>query len=312
MNKAFVLGAGLGTRLRPLTDVLPKPLIPVGHIPLAAWAFAHLRSAGVREFVVNTHHLPHRWSETFPGDAWEGLPICYNHEPLLLETGGGLADVAPHLADGPFLVYNGDILTDIPLAPAMEQHLAQGNMVTLILRSTGAVKNVAFDPATGQVRDLRNLLGTNATELFQFTGLYIVEPAFFLYLRRGAVESVVPAFLRAIQAGERIGGVVIDAGEWHDLGDRRSYLEAHRLIRSAGFPSWGTMPLTEIHPEACVEAGAQISRSWIGPGAVVGAGAIVEDSILWPGARVAPGAQLRHSIVRTGSMAEGVVEGADV
>lgn len=312
MNKAFVLGAGLGTRLRPLTDVLPKPLIPVGHIPLAAWAFAHLRSAGVREFVVNTHHLPHRWSETISGDVWEGLPIRYNHEPVLLETGGGLADVAHHLTDGPFLVYNGDILTDIPLAPAMAQHRANGNMVTLILRSSGAVRNVAFDAGTGLVRDLRNLLGTNAADLFQFTGLYIVEPAFFLYLRRGAVESVVPAFLRAIRAGERIGGAVIDAGEWHDLGDRTSYLEAHRLIRSAGFPSWGTLPLAEIHPEACVNDGAQVTRSWIGPGAVVEAGATVTDSILWPGARVSAGAHIRDSIVRTGSTAAGVVEDADV
>jgi len=80
MQKAFVLGAGLGTRLRPLTWQRPKPLIPVHHRPLADWAFAHLQAAGVREFVVNTHHLPAEWARCFPGNTWEGYPIHFRHD----------------------------------------------------------------------------------------------------------------------------------------------------------------------------------------------------------------------------------------
>ena len=197
MTRAFVLGAGLGTRLRPLTLQLPKPLIPVHQRPLVEHAFAHLHSAGVREFVINTHHLPDEFRRAFSDGTWQGCPLTFRHEPILLETGGGLANVQDLLRDdGPFLVYNGDVFSDLPLAPAIAQHTADGNMVTLILRSTGPLRNVALEVAERRVIDLRNTRGTNHPDQFQFTGLYIVEPAFFPYLPdRGVIESVVAAWL---------------------------------------------------------------------------------------------------------------------
>ena len=227
MKKAFVLGAGLGTRLRPLTDQLPKPLIPVHHRPLIVRAFQHLRAAGVEEFAVNTHHLPECYERAFPGARWEGCRLHFRHEPVLLETGGGLAQMADLLQDEPFLVYNGDILTDISLEEAMAAHQVEGNLVTLLLRSDVPVRNVAFDAASGRVLDLRNGLATNHPDQRGFTGLYVVSPAFFRYLVPGKVESVVAALLRAVAAGERIGGVLGDVGHWFDLGDRASYLAAH-------------------------------------------------------------------------------------
>ena len=80
MQKAFVLGAGLGERLRPLTAQLPKPLIPVFHQPLITYAFDHLRAAGVRSFVVNTHHIPEAYAEAFPTGQHAGLPIAFRNE----------------------------------------------------------------------------------------------------------------------------------------------------------------------------------------------------------------------------------------
>ncbi|HYF36671.1 MAG TPA: sugar phosphate nucleotidyltransferase, partial [Prosthecobacter sp.] len=112
MRKAFVLGAGLGERLRPLTDQLPKPLIPVFHRPLITYAFDHLIAAGVEELVVNTHHLPEAYAHEFPNRRYRGLPIHFRHEaPVRLETAGGIANVQDLLGDEPFIVYNGDILT---------------------------------------------------------------------------------------------------------------------------------------------------------------------------------------------------------
>ena len=305
MTRAFVLGAGLGTRLRPLTNQLPKPLIPVHQRPLIEYAFAHLRSAGVKEFIVNTHHLPEAYARAFPGGIWQGCPVTFRHESTLLETGGGLANVQDLFAgDEPFVVFNGDVFTELPLAPAIAQHRADGNLVTLILRSSGPVKNVAMDVADCRVLDLRNARGTNHPDKFQFTGLYIVEPAFFKYLpAAGVIESVVASWLRAIAAGERLGGVIIDDGLWLDLGDRASYLEAHRLIPSNA----------RIHSSARIADSARIDGfSSIGADCVVEDGAVVRGSVLWPGSHVSAGASLERCIVLAGHTADGTLQNADV
>jgi GTP:adenosylcobinamide-phosphate guanylyltransferase len=122
---AFVLGAGLGTRLRPLTNRRPKPLIPVANRPLITHAFDHLIAAGVERFVVNTHWCAERYAEFFPDGKWRGHPITFVHEsPEVLETAGGIWHARAHLGDSPFIVYNGDILSDLPLAPALDAHRA--------------------------------------------------------------------------------------------------------------------------------------------------------------------------------------------
>lgn len=316
MKKAFVLGAGLGTRLRPLTHQLPKPLIPVHHRPLAVRAFEHLRAAGAGEFVVNTHHLPEAWDAAFPDKTWEGCPLHFRHEPVLLETGGGLANVADLLQDGSFFVYNGDILTDVPLAPAWDAHVAQHNLVTLLLKTEAPVRNVAFDAASGQVLDLRNSRGLDHPDQRGFTGLYVVHPDFFRYLIPGKIESVVAGLLRAIAAGERIGGVVADEGTWLDLGDRASYLAAHAAGRTAGFPAyapWSAQETAAVHPDARVDPSAVVDAdSSVGPGAMIEAGAEVRGSVLWPGARVAAGARLHRCIVRSGQTAAGLLTDTDI
>jgi mannose-1-phosphate guanylyltransferase len=323
MDKAFVLGAGLGTRLRPLTDRLPKPLIPVFHRPLITYAFDHLMEAGVREFIVNTHHLAAKYAGMFPDSRYRNAPLTFRHEPVLLETAGGIANIADLVRDAPFIVYNGDILTDLPLAPLIETHARDGNLVTLMLRSAGPARHVAFDPERHRVTDIRNKLGTGNPGTHQFTGIYAVSPEFLDHLSPGKVESVIPIFLKLISRGARIGGVVLDGGQWWDLGDRTSYLDAHRalLARHGAFPVLAAdsgkpavpsgfeplAPNSQIHPSARI-----LGCTVIGEGCEVGADAVLDDCILWPGARVAPGACLKHCIVLDGSTARGRVTGADL
>jgi mannose-1-phosphate guanylyltransferase len=305
MEKAFVLGAGLGTRLRPLTDQLPKPLIPVFHRPLITFAFDHLRGAGAREFIVNTHHLPARYAEAFPQGEHQGARITFRHEPVLLETAGGIANISDLVGGGPFLVYNGDILTDLPLAPLLRVHAAEENMVTLVLRSTGPARHIAFDPARGLVTDIRGKLGTGNLGTHQFTGIYAVSPGFLQHLTPGKIESVVLPWLEVIRLGGRVGAVVVDEGQWWDLGDRGSYLDAHRA-----FSHWCGSP---VSPEARVHPTATLKGlNVIPPTAEVGAGAVLEDCVLWPGARVAEDARLRRCVVRGGMVARGLLENADV
>jgi mannose-1-phosphate guanylyltransferase len=163
ITQAFVLGAGLGTRLRPLTDDLPKPLIPIFQKPLITFALDHLCGLGVKSFVINTHHLPEQFDDVFgraaaprrpesaglrgPGGqpyspalsgrgAYRDREIVFQNEPVLLGTGGGLKNVEGLLRDEPFIVYSGDILADFDLAPLIEEHFRAGNDVTLALRKT--------------------------------------------------------------------------------------------------------------------------------------------------------------------------------
>jgi mannose-1-phosphate guanylyltransferase/mannose-1-phosphate guanylyltransferase/phosphomannomutase len=295
--KAFVLGAGLGTRLRPLTEHLPKPLVPVAGQPLITRAFDHLIAAGVGGFVVNTHHAAQAYTTLFANSRYRELPVALRHEPVILETAGGLANVRDLLdGDAPILVYNGDILTDIPLQDALTAHRNSGALVTLVLRAEGKLRNVNFDAQSATIRDIRGTLG-HAGQACQFTGVYIIEPRFLDELEPGKVESVVAVFLRLIEAGAHIGGHLATSGYWLDLGDRDSYLEAHALLL-------GATPL--IHPDAELHPDARvIGSSVVAAGCRVGAGAILQDTVLWDSAQIEAGTQLTRCVVRGGRTAAG-------
>ncbi len=313
MNKAFVLGAGLGERLRPLTDQLPKPLVPVFHRPLITYAFDHLRAdLGVEAFVVNTFHLAEAYEATFPDGTYQGLRVSLRKDaPVRLETAGGLANVRDLLdGSGTFAVYNGDILTDLPLQPLLEEHQRGGHLVTLALRSTGPALHIAMDPARNVVTDIRNKLGTGDEGTHLFTGIYLVEPEFFQWLTPGQPQSVIPVFLDLIRQGHRLGCAVIDEGHWWDLGNRESYLEAHRALARLGnaFPRYGGtgLPATS-QPHGVTLTGTNV----IGSGARVEPGAALQDCVLWPHAVVESGARLERCIVRSHVTASGVHTGAD-
>ena len=321
IKKAFVLAAGLGTRLRPLTDQLPKPLIPVGLKPLITFAFDHLiADTGVEEFIVNTHHRAEAFEAAFPEAQYRGRPLHFRHEQVLLDTGGGIKNIADLLGPQPetFLVYNGDILTDLPIGPAIEHHRASGNEVTLVLRSQDGPKHLAWDPATGQILDIRNRLGTGFPEAYAFSCVYLVEPAFLDRIPAGQVISVIPIFQEMIRNGAKLGGILIDEGIWRDLGSRKEYLQAHRDLRAdAGrsFPRYGAPDpgwLDWIAPSATIAPSARVQgASVIGAGARVGDNAVLEDSILWSGAEIASSAVLKGCIVRASQTAAGNAKNQD-
>ena len=299
MKKAFVLGAGLGTRLRPLTDQLPKPLIPVFHRPLITYAFDHLLAAGVREFIVNTHHLPGAYAAAFPESSYKGSPIAFRHEPVLLETAGGIANIADLIGDDSLIVYNGDILTDLPLAPLLAEHSRGENIATLVLRSQGPGQNIGLGDG-GRITDIRNKLGSGNPGTHQFTGIYALRADFLQHLTPGKIESVIPIFLDLIQQGARIGSVTADEGQWWDLGDRESYFEAHhRMIALQGvFPAYAPLFPQAVQEGARIHETATLSGLNVIPcDAEVAADTWLKDCILWPSAKVASGARLERCIV---------------
>ena len=325
IKAAFVLAAGLGTRLRPLTDHLPKPLIPVGLKPLITFAFDHLiADAGVEEFIVNTHHRAEAYREAFPEAVYRGRPLRFRHEPVLLDSAGGIKNIADLLGPGAgtLMVYNGDILTDLHLGSAIAQHRAAGNEVTLLLRSCDGPRHITWDPASGRLLDIRNRLGTGLPAEHALSCGYLVEPAFLERIPAGEAVSVIPLFLDMIRRGDKIGGALVNEGLWRDLGTRAEYLRVHHDLHApaghsaaARFPRYGAPDpgwRSWVHPTARIAADARLTGACVvGAGARVGEGAVLEDTILWPGAEIASRCELKNCIVRTSQFAHGVAADQD-
>src|SRR5438552_9658721 len=123
ITQAFVLGAGRGTRLRPLTDELPKPLIPIFQKPLITFALDHLIAAGVQSFVINTHRLPNLFHEFFSRNGYDGHSVTLVNQPDLLEIGGGIKNVECILGEEPLNVYSRVILSVLALEPLIPHHV---------------------------------------------------------------------------------------------------------------------------------------------------------------------------------------------
>lgn len=237
VKTAFILGAGLGLRLRPLTDHCPKPLLPVRGRPMITYAMDHLLSMGVERFIVNTHHCARSYEDVFPDRVWQGRPVTLRYEPVLLNTGGGLKNIEDLIAnDEEIWVYNGDIMTDLPLERLYDAHNAGGKEVTLALRSTGALRNVGLD-ADGRICDFRFALGAPVVKNCLFTGVYIVNRSFLSRLEPGGRQDIVMVFLNMIRNRPgAVAGVVIDEGDWQDIGS----IEAYEAVNGERFKGQGT------------------------------------------------------------------------
>jgi len=224
IKTAFILGAGLGTRLRPLTEYMPKPLLPIGGRPMITYAMEHLQAVGIQKFIINTHHCPEKYAEVFPDGNWQGIPITFRHEPLLLDTAGGIKNIEDLITqDKRILVYNGDIITNLPIAPLIDRHFELKTEVTLALRSHGPLLNVNID-SRGFICDMRDRLHNPGVQRCLFAGIYVVETNFLRQLTAGKIESIVLPLIESIQQNPRsVGGMVIDEGFWYDLGTIEEY-----------------------------------------------------------------------------------------
>lgn len=312
ITQAFILGAGLGTRLRPLTEKLPKPLVPIFQKPLITFALDHLCSIGIDSFVINTHRLAAEFESRFAGGNYAGVPVKLLHEPDILETGGGIKNAERWLRAEPFIVYSGDILTDIDLEALVDEHFANGNDVTLALRETGLATGVALRDR--RVIDISNRYGHPGR--YDFANISIWNREIFARIPPAKKISFVPVLGKWIGEGGKIGGVVLNEGQWFNIGSRDGYLEVHRTIaEDAWRPEYVMAPHwpAPVAPDAIIEPGARIAGfSCVGSGARVGANALVENTIVWPGAKIATGSELRNCIVRSYQKAEGILRDIDI
>jgi mannose-1-phosphate guanylyltransferase len=312
ITQAFVLAAGLGARLRPLTEDLPKPLIPIFQKPLVTFALDHLIDVGVKRFVINTHKRAELFENSFRDHEYLGHSVTVIHEPDLLETGGGIKNAERYLGSDSFLTYSGDILTDMNLQPLIDEHFRRGNDVTLALRETGLASEVAL--RDHRVVDIANRYGMRGN--LDFANVAVWNPEVFERVPPRQKISFVPIVADWIGRGGKIGGLVMNDGKWFNIGSRAEYLDVHRtILREHWIPYYvRTREWPErVAKSAVVDSSAEVRGcSVIGENCQVGAGAVLEDTILWQGAQIASKSQLHGCIVRSQKRVSGVHRNSDI
>ena len=279
----MILAAGLGTRLRPLTDELPKPLVPIGDGPVLAQVAARLAAAGITEAVLNTHHL----ASAFAGLA--GLPISLRviHETEILGTAGGVANAAALLGEGEVLVWNGDILADVDVTALLAAQRANGSAATLAVAPRAAGEGTVGLGGDGRVVRLRGERFGEETRGGDFLGIHVLGVALRGRLpERGCLVG--DLYLPALREGQRLATFAVP-GAWDDIGTIAAYLAANaRWLSRAGLASW-------VGEGARVDSGIDLTGSIVGAGAMVrGTGALTR-SVIWPGA--CAGAPLDGAVV---------------
>lgn len=227
--KAMVFAAGLGTRLRPLTNDRPKALVDVNGAPLLELVLKKLAAAGAKEFVVNTHHFHEKIEAFLRSKNNFGLRIELSREEAFpLETGGGLKKAAAFFNDGkPFFAYNADVYSEMDLGALYAAHLASGALATLAVRQRPTKRQLMFDGELG----LKGREGETAApglRPFAFSGIQVLSPEIFGKLTETGVFSVTAAYLRLAAAGEKIKGFEDKSSFWCDIGDLER-LEAVRF-----------------------------------------------------------------------------------
>jgi mannose-1-phosphate guanylyltransferase/mannose-1-phosphate guanylyltransferase/phosphomannomutase len=297
MLKAFILAAGKGTRLRPFTDAIPKPLIPVMNRPVMASVLELCATHGIKEAIANLHYRGEHIARFFnDGSPW-GVNLHYSHEEHLMGTAGGVRYQADFLQDDTFLVVSGDLVTNINLTELVAFHRASGAMATMALKEVGDPSRfgVVVCDQQGRIGSfLEKPQRSEAKSRLVNTGIYVFEPE---------ILNLIPAnqnfdfgkdlFPLMLKHNLPLYGMETGA-YWSDVGTLAQYLYTHWDLLTHPALEQRTGDNTIIDPGAIVSSNALIGKnchiqsgarvlgySCIGDGTVVKAGGTVLDSIVW-------------------------------
>ena len=311
----MILAAGFGTRLGDLTRARPKPMLPICGAPLVRWAVLWLRAHGVREIVVNLHHLGEQIAAELGDGSALDVAIAYSHEEgLILGTGGGLRQAKALLDDGhdsPIVVVNGKILVDLDLHPLIDAHRRSGAEATMVLRPDAEGiwgGSLAADRGSSK---LATFLGntrpdTQPGPAMMFTGVHVMQPRFIDRVPAQGEQCVVRTAYRDLHAEDQGIATHVHPGYWWEHSTVERYLQgiANVLDGRVDLP-WAEAPVVGVDASARIGEGVEIDpRVYVGPGARIGAGARlgphvqvgagatiaagvrVERAAIWPGARL--------------------------
>lgn len=242
--KAMVLAAGLGTRLRPLTDHRPKALVEIDGRTLLEITLTRLREFGIREVIINVHHFADMVVEYLKSNENFGMRIEVSREEVLLDTGGGLKKAGWFFLEGsegldePFLLHNVDVISAIDFQRMMEWHKESQSLATLAVQERETARYLLFDEETQLCgrRILREkkdevVRGAGKLEALAFTGIHIISPRLLTLLSEEGVFSIIHAYLRLAAQGEKILGFRADQYYWRDLGKMEQVRQAEKDFR---------------------------------------------------------------------------------
>lgn len=309
--RAMILAAGLGTRLGELSALRPKPMLPVCGTPLVRWAALWLRDQGVREVVVNLHHLGGQIEAELGDGSALGMAIAYSREEgQILGTGGALRHARRLLDDGrgtPIVIVNGKILLELELARVLAAHREKRAEATMVLRPDpdaerwGSLRVGPDGDIVGLLGSLRP--GAEAAEPLMFTGVHVVEPGFLDRIPPEGPQCVIrTAYAELFREGRGLCGVVTRDYWWEHSTVQRYLQGVANVLEGRVRLPFAERPLRGLAGAARIEAGAQIDPcAWIGEGAVIGAGAWIGPRVqIGDRAVIAPGVRLRDAIVWDG------------
>jgi NDP-sugar pyrophosphorylase family protein len=246
--KAMVLAAGLGTRLRPLTNDRPKALVTVGDRTLLQITLERLRSIGVHDVIVNVHHFADLMIDYLKANDNFGLHIEISREEELLDTGGGLKKAAWFFLENssdtrePFILHNVDVVSNIDLKRMVQFHTGRNALVTLAVQNRETSRYLLFDSdgqlcgrragRDGKVEMTRQISGPQA---MAFSGIHVISPDLLTKITEEGAFSIIPAYLRLAAAGAKITAFHADQYYWRDLGKPESIVQAERELQSGLF-----------------------------------------------------------------------------
>jgi mannose-1-phosphate guanylyltransferase len=233
--KAMVLAAGLGTRLRPLTDDRPKALVEVGGRTLLEITLTRLRSFGIREVIVNVHHFPEMIVEFLQAKTNFGMRIEISREEVLLDTGGGLKQAGWFFGaeQEPFLLHNVDVISTIDFGEMAKAHKESGAIATLAVQERETSRYLLFDERDelcGRriVRESKSEMVREVGDLkaLAFTGIHVISPRLLAMIKEDGVFSIIDLYLRLAGEGRDIRSFRTDAYYWRDLGKLKQVEQA--------------------------------------------------------------------------------------
>lgn len=237
--RAMILAAGLGTRLKPLTDTIPKALIKINGHSLLGLQINKLKSEGFDQIIINVHHFADQIKYYLQKNNYFGCTIKISDEnEKLLDTGGGLKKASHFFSDNkPFLLHNVDILSSINLKKMIEFHLESSSIATLAIQDRKSPRKFLFDEKLilcgwmNEKADKKIIARDSQTRLlpFSFSGIQIIDPKLFTYFPDEDVFSLIDLYLKAAQK-KKITGYVHNEDEWIDLGKIENVNQSERLI----------------------------------------------------------------------------------